>query len=92
MKTVIIGSAQRRQALTAESDSGDISPRHVTTGRPPRRHRHEEWRQKIEEDWQSHLETLQQYVRNILHESYRSRVTPVAVGEQGRSFGDAIHL
>ena len=55
-------ATQKRQGLFAQTNSGAIPPERRTNRPLTERHGHEEWRQRIEEDWQNHLETLQQYL------------------------------
>jgi hypothetical protein len=55
-------ATQKRQELFAQTNSGAIPPEQRTNRPFTERHGHEEWRQRIEEDWQNHVETLQQYL------------------------------
>jgi len=55
-------ATQKREDLFAQTNSGAISPDQRTKRPLTERQRHEEWKQRVEEDWQNHLETLQQCV------------------------------
>ena len=51
---------------------------------------HEEWKRGLEEDWQSHLETLQKCVCELLRKNQQLRVALTA-NEPERGHGDAIN-
>ena len=52
----------------------------------------EEWKQRVEKDWQSHLERLQQCVCELLLKNQQLRMALVAAEERERVYRDAIHL
>jgi hypothetical protein len=67
--TIRIGdvmATQMRQEHFAQANSGAIALEQNTERALAERAAHEEWMQRIEEAWQGHLETLQQYMRELL--------------------------
>ncbi len=85
-------ATQNRQELFAQTNSGAISPEQWTKRSLTERHGHEEWKQRIEEDWQNNLETLQQYVCELLRKNQQLRMALRAADEPERGCGDVINL
>jgi len=54
--------------------------------------RHEEWTQRLDEDWQDHLETLQKYVCELLVKNQRLRMALKAINQPERGHADVIKL
>lgn len=57
---------QKRQEQFAQVASGVVAYGHRTRRTLMETPGHEQWKQRLEDDWQSHLETLQIYVRELL--------------------------
>ena len=91
MKTATIGTAQDPPELFAQTNSGAIPPGQRTKRPPTERHRHEEWKQRIEEYWQNHLETLQRCVRELLRENQQPGMAFATANKPERGYGNAIH-
>jgi hypothetical protein len=85
-------AAQKRQGLFAQANSGAIAPPRWKKRSLAEGHGHEEWKQRIEEDWQNHLETLQQCVCELLRKNQQLRTAPITANERERGYGDAISL
>lgn len=89
--TVRIGDAmatRMRQEHFAPSNSGAL-PLKQCTGRALTENRaHEEWMLRMEEAWQGHLETLQQYVRELVIKN-QPGIAPSAVNGPKREYKDA---
>jgi hypothetical protein len=54
--------------------------------------RHEEWTQRLDEDWQDHLETLQKYVCELLVKNQRLRMALKAINQPEHGHADVIKL
>lgn len=92
--TVRTGDAmatQKRQELFAQTNSGAISPEQRTKRPLVERHGHEEWKQRIEGDWENHLESLQQYICELLRKNQQLRMALMTANEPERGYGDAIN-
>ncbi len=97
MRTVTIGSgdvmpAQKSQEILARTNSGTASPGQRTRKPVTELRGHEEWKQRIEGDWQSHLETLQRYVSELARRNQRLRMALTTANEPKRGYGNAINL
>jgi hypothetical protein len=85
-------ATQKRQEPFAQTNSGAVSPEQRTNRSLTEKHGYEEWKQRIEEDWQYHLETLQQYACELLRRSQQLRMALMTANEPKRGYGDAISL
>jgi hypothetical protein len=56
------------------------------------RHAHEDWKQRIEGDWQNHLETLARYVFELAGKNQPPRMASAPANEPKRRYGNAINL
>ncbi len=97
MRTVTIRSgdvvsAQKSQELLARTNSGAASPGQRTRKPVTERRGHEEWKQRIEGDWQNHLETLGRYVCELARKNQQLRMALTTANEPKRGFGNAINL
>lgn len=82
--TIRIGdvmAAQRRQEHFAQTNSGAIALEQSTERALTEKPAHEELMQRIEEAWQGHLETLQQYMCELLLANQQLRMALKAVNE-----------
>jgi len=75
----------RRRSEVLSSEERTSGPLTETSG-------HEGWRQRLEEDWQSHLETLQRYVCELLIKNQRLRTELLSASAPKRRHRDAINL
>lgn len=85
--TIRIGdvmATQRRQEHFAETNSGAGAHERRTERALIERHGHEARKQRIEEDWQGHLEALQQYVCELLLKNQQLRMTLMSANESER--------
>ena len=87
-----VTSNRKSQELSARTTSGAIAPGQRTGGPVPLRHGHEEWKQRIEGDWQSHLETLQRYVSELARRNQQLRSALVTASVAKRGYGNAVNL
>ena len=87
-----VNGTQRRQEQFARTNSGVIQHEQRTRKTALERHGHEEWKQLIEEIWLGQLESLQQYVCELLQKNEQLRMALVAANERGRVHGDAGNL
>jgi hypothetical protein len=92
VRTENVMATQKRQELFARTNAGAISPEQRMKRTPAERHGHEEWKQRIEEDWQNHLETLQRYVCELLRKNQQLRMALTTAKEPDPGYGDAINL
>jgi hypothetical protein len=84
-------ASQKRREHFAQTNSGATSPERRS--RPfIERHGHEEWKQRIEEDWQNHLETLRQCMRELGRKNQQLRMALTTANETERGYGDAINF
>ncbi len=84
-------AAQRRREIFIQTNSGSLS-RNQSTKRPlTERHGHEEWKQRIDEDWQNHLEILQQYMAALLGKNQQPGMTLAMAIEPERGYKNGIH-
>jgi hypothetical protein len=87
-----VTSAQKSQELLAQTKSGTISPEQRMRKPVTERHAHEDWKQRIEGDWQNHLETLQRYVCELSRTNQQPRMALTTANEPKRRYGNAINL
>jgi hypothetical protein len=97
MATMTIGiedrtTTQKRKEHFAHTESGVTAPEQSTKRALIEKHRHEEWKHRIEEDWQNHVETLQQYLRELLVKNQQLRIALTAANESEGGYGDARNL
>ena len=85
-------AAQKRQKYFAQAHSGIVSPEESAKRALIEGAGHEEWKQRLDEDWQSHLETLQKYVCELLIKNQKLRIALSSANEQSRDHRDAINL
>ena len=85
-------ATEMRQEHFAQTNSGVFSPEQRTKRALIERSGYEEWKQKLEDDWQSHLETLRHYVGELLPKNERLRMALTTATEPKRGYGDAINL
>ncbi len=85
-------AARKRQEHFEHSHSGIISPGEKEKRALIEKAGHEEWKQRLEEDWQSHLETLQKYVCELLIKNQKLRTALSSTNEPRREYRDAIRL
>jgi len=85
-------STQKSQELLVRTNSGTIAPEQGTRRPATLRHGHEEWKQRIEGDWQSHLETLQRYVSELARKNQQLRTALVMANEPKRGYENAVNL
>ncbi len=93
--TIRIGdvmAAQMRQEHLAQANSGAIALEQSTERALTERRGHEEWMQRVDEAWQGHLETLQQYVCELLLKNQQLRMALTAANEPGQGSEDARNL
>ena len=83
-------ATQKREQHFARMTSRVISVEQRMKKELIERRGHEEWKQGLEEDWQSHMETLQKYVCELLRKNQQLRVALTA-NEPERGHGDAIN-
>jgi len=91
-RTRDVMATQKRQELLPQTNSGAISPEQRTTRPLTEIHGHEEWKQRIEDDWQNHLESLQQSICELLRKNQQLRMALLTANEPERGYGDAINL
>ena len=84
--------AQKRQELWAQTISGVISAGQRTKRPMPERHAHEVWKQRMEQDWQSHIETLQRYMCALARRSQQPGPELATANEPKRRYGNAINV
>lgn len=80
-------ATQRRQEQFAKGNSGAIAYEQHAERSPIERHGHEEWKQRIDETWHGHLETLQQYVCELLAKNQQLRMALMSANEPGQGRG-----
>jgi hypothetical protein len=85
-------SARNHQEHLAQTHSGIISPEESAKRAPVERAGHEEWKQRLEDNWQSHLETLQKYVCELLIKNQKLRTALSSANEPRRDYRDAVKL
>ncbi len=84
-----VNGTQRRQEDFARTNSGVIQHEQGTRKTTLERHGHEGWKQLIEETWLGQLESLQQYVCELLQKNEQLRMALMAANERGRLHRDA---
>lgn len=83
-------SSQKSQESLARTNSRIISSEQRMRKPVTERHAHEDWKQRIEGDWQNHLETLQRYVCELAGWNQQPRMASKPASEPKRRFGNAI--
>lgn len=83
---------QSRQEHFAQAHSGATSSERKSHGALIERDGHEEWKQRLDENWQSHLETLQKYVCELLIKNQKLRTALLSTSEPRRGYRDTVHL
>jgi hypothetical protein len=83
---------QARQARYAEANPGTILPARRAKRPALDRRGHEDWKQRIEGEWQSHLQTLHECVRAILSSNQRPGAELTTAMKPERGYGNAINL
>jgi hypothetical protein len=83
-------ATQKRQQHFAQTTSRVISFEQSMKMALTERRGHEEWKHGLEEDWQSHMETLQKYVCELLLKNQQLRMALTA-NEPERRHRDAIN-
>jgi hypothetical protein len=94
MKTVTIQAGDEiatggRQEHSAQTGSGAVAAQQRAQRPLAERRGHEEWKESIDEAWQSHLETLQQCVCGLLLKNQQLRMALMAAEEPERRRGNA---
>jgi hypothetical protein len=84
--------AQKSHEFQAQTNTVAISPGQTTKRPAPERHGHEDWKRRIEEDWQNHLETMQKYVSELVRKNQQLRKALTTASEPKRRYGNAINL
>lgn len=82
-------AARRRQEQFSQTNSTNIAYEQRPGRALIERHGHEEWKQRIDETWQGHLETLQQYVCELLAKNQQLRMALMSANEPERGHRDA---
>jgi len=93
--TIRVGNAvvtERRQERFARTNPGVIEHEQRKGKAVFERHGHEEWKRGIEGAWHGHLETLQQYMCELLHKNQQLRTALMAANERGQVNGNARNL
>jgi len=85
-------AARNHREHLAQTHSGIISPDESAKRALTERAGHEEWKQRLDEDWQSHLETLQKYVCELLIKNQKLRTALSSAYEPRRDYRDAVKL
>jgi hypothetical protein len=75
-----------------QTSPGGISPEQRAKRALSERRGREEWKQRIEEDWQSQFERLQQCVCELLLKNRQLRMALMAADERDRIYRDAVNL
>jgi hypothetical protein len=84
--------AQKSQELRTQTSSRVISADQGTKRPTHERHAHEVWKQRIEEDWQNHIETLQRYVCALARNNLKPRMASTTANEPNRRYGNAVNV
>lgn len=85
-------AARNHPGQFAQTHSGIISPEDGAKRALMERAGHEEWKQRLDQDWQSHLETLQKYVCELLIKNQKLRTALSSANEPRRDYRDAVKL
>lgn len=85
-------AARNHPGHFAQTHSGIISPEEGAKRALMERAGHEEWKQRLDQDWQSHLETLQKYVCELLIKNQKLRTALSSANEPRRDYRDAVKL
>lgn len=87
-----VRSTRESQEFLARTNSGTISPEQMMKKPVTERHAHEDWKKRIKDDWQNHLETLQRYVHELARRNQQPRMALTTANEPKRRYGNAINL
>ncbi len=85
-------ATQKRQKRSSQALAEATLAEQSSKGEPFEMHGQEVWKQRLEEDWQDHLETLQRYVCELLIKNQKLRMALMVAGEPKRGYGNAIKL
>ena len=85
-------ASRRRQEHFAQTTSGAIAAEQQAKTSHPERHGHEEWKRRIEQDWQNHLGALQRCICAILHAKQQPKTSLMSAIKRERGYGNAINL
>lgn len=97
MATVTIRKGDSMGALNQQEHFAQTHSRIISPGESAKkvlidRAGHEEWKQRLDEDWQSHLETLQKYVCELLIKNQKLRTALSSANEPSRHQKNVIKL
>jgi len=84
-------ATQNHHENLAQTSGGVIYPEQKTKRALVERRGHEEWKQRIEEDWQGHVETLQQCVCELLIKNQQLRLALMATNAPQQGYRGAIN-
>lgn len=87
-----VKAAQKRQEHCAQTHSGIISSEESGEKALIERAGHKEWKERLDEDWQSHLETLQKYVCELLIKNQKLRTALSSASESRPGYRDSINV
>ena len=85
-------ATQKRQERSSQTLAEVTFAEQSSKAEPFEMHGQEVWKQRLEEDWQDHLETLQRYVCELLIKNQKLRMALMVAGEPERGYGNAIKL
>lgn len=88
-RVVDVEASQRRQEDFAQTNSEAVAPEQNTERAHIESRGHEELAQRIEVAWQGHIETLQQYLCELLLKNQQLRMALMAAKEPERGHRDA---
>jgi len=83
---------RKSQELSARTTAGTVAPGQKARKPVPLDHGHQEWKQRIEGDWQSHLETLQRYVSELARRNRQLRTALVTASVPKGGYGNAVNI
>ncbi len=89
MRIVDVMATQIQHEQFAQPNARIFSTEQSSKGELFERHGHEVGKQKLDEDWQNHLETLQKYVCELLIKNQKLRMALKATNVPQRKDGDA---
>jgi hypothetical protein len=85
-------ATQKRQKRSSQALTEATLAEQSSKGEAFEMHGQEVWKQRLEQDWQDHLETLQRYVCELLIKNQKLRMALMVAGEPERGYGNAIKL
>jgi L-lactate utilization protein LutB len=83
-------SARNSQVVLAQTSPGALSSGQKTKRPVTERHAHEDWKQRIEEDWQRHLKAMQKYVGELVRNNQQQGMALTTANDPKRRYGNAI--